>query len=152
MNQRRWNWHLWAGFLLCLVTFASYFFVFVRFPVTRDVPWVSFLFFGAGLAFVFVGLKRTFGQPQQYRGKIAGPILGTLCLLVVGFFCFIIFYQTRHLPASTGAPRVGQKAPDFVLPDANNQPVSLSTLLSSPMSHTQTPPKGVVLVFYRGYW
>ena len=97
-------------------------------------------------------MKRAFGQPQQYRGKIAGPILGTLSLLVVGSFCFLVFYQTRQLPASTGAPRVGQKAPEFVLPDTNNQPVSLSTLLSSPMSHTQTPPKGVVLVFYRGHW
>src|SRR5690348_3429147 len=83
MNQRRWNWHLWAGSLLCLVAFGSYFFVFARFPFTRDVPWVNFLLFGTGVAFLFVGLKRAFGQPQQYRGKIAGPILGTLSLLVV---------------------------------------------------------------------
>jgi len=151
MNQRRWNWHLWAGFLLCLVAFASYFLLFARFPVTRDVPWVNFLLFGTGVAFLFVGLKRAFGQPREYRVKIAGPIVGTLSLLVVGSFCFFVFYQTRHLPPSTGPPRVGQKALEFVLPDTNNQPVSLSTLLSSPMSHTQTP-KGVVLVFYRGYW
>jgi hypothetical protein len=152
MNQRRWNWHLWAGSLLCLVAFGSYFFAFARFPVTRDVPWVNFLLFGTGVAFLFVGLKRAFGQPQQYRGKIAGPILGGLSLLVVGFFCFFVFHQTRQLPASTRAPRVGQKAPEFVLQDTNNQPVSLSSLLSSPMSHSHIPPKGVVLVFYRGYW
>jgi hypothetical protein len=145
MNQRRWNWHLWAGFLTCLVAFASYFLLFARFPVTRDVPWLNLLLLGTGVAFLFVGLKHAFGLPQQYRGKIVGPILGTLSLFVVGCFCFVIFCQTRHLPASTGAPRVGQKAPEFVLLDTHNQPVALSSLLS-------TTPKGVVLVFYRGYW
>jgi hypothetical protein len=152
MNQRRWNWHLWAGFLLCLVAFASYFFVFDRFPVTRDVPWANFLLFGVGIALLFVGLKRAFGQPQQYRGKIAGSILSTVSVAIVGFFCFVVFYQTRQLPTATQAPRVGQKAPEFVLPDTNNQPVSLSSLLSTPLASSQAPPKGVLLVFYRGYW
>jgi hypothetical protein len=152
MNQRRWNWHLWAGFLICLAAFASYFFVFARFPLTRDVPWVNFLLFGTGIAFLFVGLKRAFGQPQQYRGKIAGPILGTLGLFVVGFFCFAIFHQTRQLPVSNGAPQVGQKALEFALPDSNNNPVSLSSLLSTPLQNSQAPPKGVLLIFYRGYW
>jgi hypothetical protein len=152
MNQRRWNWHLWAGFLLCLVAFASYPFIFALFPVTRDVPWANFLLFGAGGVLLFVGLKRAFGQSQQYRGKIAGPILGTLSLFALGFFCFIVFYMTKQLPPPSGTLRIGQKAPDFLLPDTNNNPVSLSSLLSSPMSQSHTPPKGVVLVFYRGYW
>lgn len=151
MNQRRWNWLLWAGFLLCLAGFATFPF-FARFPFTRDVPWVNFLLLGAGLALLVLGLKRAFSQPQQYRGKIAGPILGTLSLLVVGVFCFIVFFQTRQLPASNGAPRVGLKAPEFVLPDTDNHPVSLSGLLSSTMPQTNMPPKGVLLIFYRGYW
>ena len=45
MNERRWNWHLWAGFLFCLLGFASYPFVFAKFPITRDVPWANFLLF-----------------------------------------------------------------------------------------------------------
>ena len=151
MNKRLWNWHLWAGFLLCLVGFASFPF-FARFPVTRDVPWPNFLLFAVGGVLSFIGLKRAFGQPQQYRGKIAGPILGTLSLLAVGFFCFIVFYMTKQLPVSSGAPHVGQKAPEFVLTDTTNQPVSLASLLSTPLAGAQVPPKGVVLVFYRGYW
>jgi hypothetical protein len=150
-NQRRWNWHLWAGFLLCLAGFAT-FPLFARFPVTRDVPWVNFLLLGAGLALLVLGLRRAFGQPQQYRGKIAGPILATLGLMIVGAFGFIVFHQTRQLPASSGAPRIGQKAPEFALVDTENHPVSLSGLLSSPIPQTNTPPKGVLLVFYRGYW
>lgn len=151
MNQRLWNWHLWAGFLLCLVGFASFAF-FARFPVTRDVPWPNFLLFAIGGAAFFVGFRRAFGQSQPYRGKIAGPILGTLSLLVVGFFCYIVFYMTRQLPASDGAPHVGQNAPEFVLLDTTNQPVSLSSLLSTSLVGSQMPPKGVVLVFYRGHW
>jgi hypothetical protein len=150
MDQRRWNWHLWTGFVVCLTALVSYFFVFARFPATRDVPWVNFLLFGTGIAFLFFGLKHAFGDPQQYRGKIAGPILSLLGLCIVGVFCFLIFYQTRQLPPSAGAPRVGQKALDFVLPDTNNRPVSLSSLLSTPLANA--PPKAVLLVFYRGYW
>jgi hypothetical protein len=152
MNSRQWNWHLWAGFVLCLTAFASYFLVFVRFPVTRDVPWVNFLLFGTGIAFLSFGLKRAFGEPRQYRGKIAGSILSLLSLLSVGFFCFLIFYQTKELPASAGAPRIGQRAPEFLLPDSDNNPVSLSSVLSTPLENSQAPPKGVLLVFYRGYW
>jgi hypothetical protein len=59
---------------------------------------------------------------------------------------------------------VGQKAPDFTLSDTNGKPVSLSELLSTPINgktmnapvgnaqQAPTSPKGVLLVFYRGYW
>jgi hypothetical protein len=151
LNEHRRNWHLWLGFVLCVVGFASLPLL-ARFPATRDVPWVNVLFLGTGLALLFVGLRRAFGQPQQYRGKITGTILGAVSVLIVALFCFVVFYQTRQLPASTGAPKVGEKAPEFVLPDTNNQPISLASLLSTPLANSQTPPKGVVLVFYRGYW
>jgi hypothetical protein len=151
LNEHRRNWHLWLGFVLCFVGFASLPLL-ARFPATRDVPWVNVLFLGTGLALLFVGLRRAFGQPQQYRGKITATILGAVSVLIVALFCFVVFYQTRQLPASTGAPKVGEKAPEFVLPDTNNQPISLASLLSTPLVNSQTPPKGVVLVFYRGYW
>jgi len=152
MNERRWNWHPWAGFLLCLLGFASYPFIFAKFPITRDVPWMNFLLFATGVVFLFVGLKRAYRQSQQYRGKIAGPILGTVSLVALFFFSFIVFHMTRELPASAAAPRVGQQAPEFVLADTNNNPVSLSSLLSAPLANSQVPPKGILLVFYRGYW
>ena len=152
MNERRRNWLPWAGFAICIIAIPSYFLLFARFPVTRDVPWVNFLLLAIGLALAGIGVKRAFGQSHIYRGKIAGPILGSLSLVLAGMFCFMVFYQTRQLPKSTGAPRVGQKAPEFVLADTNNNPVSLSSLLSTPLEQAHTPPKGVVLIFYRGYW
>jgi hypothetical protein len=151
MNQRRLNWHHWVGFLICLIGFVSFPF-FARFPFTRDVPWANFLLFAIGGVLSFLGLKRAFGQAQQYRGKVAGPILGTLSLLALVFFCFIVFYMTKQLPVSSRSPRVGQKAPEFVLPDTNNQLVSLASLLSTPLTDTQMPSKGVVLIFDRGHW
>lgn len=152
IKQRRWNWHLWSGFALCIIAFVSYLTVFAKFPVTRDVPWVNFLLFGAGLVLLFLGLKHAFGKPEQHRGKIVGPILGVLSVAAAVFFCYVIFYMTKQLPASAGAPRVGQPAPEFVLPDVNNQPVSLASLLSTPLANSQVVPRGVLLIFYRGYW
>jgi len=54
------------------------------------------------------------------------------------------------LPESKGAPKVGQKAPEFTLVDTSRKPVSLAELLSTPINGNA--PKGVLLVFYRGYW
>jgi hypothetical protein len=151
MNQRRHNWHLWLGFVLCLTGFVGYL-PLTRFPVTRDVPWVSYLFFAAGAFSLGIGLKRAFGSPEQFRGKILGPVLSVISFLVIGMFCFFIFYAGKQLPHSTGAPQVGQKAPDFSLLDVNQQNVSLSTLLATPLPSSQRAPKGVLLIFYRGYW
>jgi peroxiredoxin len=40
-------------------------------------------------------------------------------------------------------PRVGEKAPEFALPDQNRKQVALADLLSG---------KGALLIFYRGHW
>jgi len=149
--KRAANWALWSGFILSLIAFLSYFLIFARYPVTRDVPWINFLLFALSLALLFAGLRRAFGSPDRYRGKIAGPILSILSLAVVAFFCLAIFYFPKQLPASSQAPRVGQKAPDFVLSDTHGNTVSLAALLSTPLAASQ-PAKGVLLVFYRGYW
>jgi hypothetical protein len=68
-------------------------------------------------------------------------------VFVVAFFSYAIFYVVRQVPASSGAPRVGQKAPDFILQDQNGNPVGLGDLLSGPEGH-----KAVALIFYRGFW
>lgn len=152
MEQRKRNWHVWIGFLLCVIGFLSYPFFFARYPVTRDVPWVNFLILAAGLAFVVSGLWRAFGRSEEYKGKIAGSVLGALSFAVVTLFCFAIFYGSKQLPKSAGAPKVGDKAPEFTLVDTNKQQVSLASLFLTPLPEAQTPPKGVFLVFYRGYW
>src|ERR1051325_2938410 len=150
--ERKRNWCAWIGFLLCVIGFLSYPFCFAGYPITRDVPWAPFLIMAVGLVFLVLGLRRAFGRPQEYKGKIAGSILGVLSVAVVGLFCFGVFYASKQLPKSAGAPQVGQKAPEFLLTDVNHQQESLASLFATPLPETQKPPRGVFLVFYRGYW
>jgi peroxiredoxin len=57
----------------------------------------------------------------------------------------------RQLPPSNGAPRVGQKAPDFTLPDTDGNPVTLSKLFE-PGAGGGEGARSALLIFYRGYW
>lgn len=149
MSVRRFNWPLWLGFLLSIVTFFSYFAVFVWFPVTRDFPWANLLLFLVAAVLLFIGLRRAFASDRR-SSKILGAIVTTLGALVIGFFLFAFFVGGRALPASKGAPQVGQKVPGFKLSDTNGQAVSLNDLLATPINNNA--PKGVLLIFYRGYW
>ena len=144
--KRKWNWSIWVGFVVAVTGLFSYEF-FARFPITRDFPWANFLLFGIGLALLVIGLFHAFGRPQVYRGKIFGSILAAIAVLCIAFFSYVIFYVLHQVPASAGAPRVGQKAPDFFLLDQNGNPVGLGDLLRGPSG-----PKPVALIFYRGFW
>jgi thiol:disulfide interchange protein len=132
MNRR-----LWLGLLLALLAVLSYGFFFYRFPITRDVPWVSYILFAVALWLLVSGFRRS--ARKVWAGVVA--VVG------VGIITLFIFGTTigSRVPLSPSAPQVGQKAPDFTLLDSTRQPVSLSQLLAS-------SPRGVLLVFYRGYW
>jgi len=140
--KRKWNWPIWIGFIVAVGGLFSYEF-FAQFPVTRDFPWANLLFFGIGATLLLVGLVRAFGRPQLYRGKISGSIFTAISVLLFAFFAYEIFYVLRQVPLSAQAPRVGEKAPEFSLPDQNGKSVALTDLLS---------PNGAVLIFYRGHW
>lgn len=144
-----------AGLLICVMGVLSYILFFYRFPVTRDVPWTSWLLFALGLGLAAVGVRRPFRQPERYRGRYGGrltnPILALLSLAVVGFFVFATTVGSRQLPASAGAPKVGEKVPDFVLPDAAGRPVRLYDVIGQKAGGAAAA-SWVVLIFYRGYW
>lgn len=140
--KRSWNWHIYAGFGVVVFAFVSYFLFFSQFPLTRDVPWLNLLLFALGLGLLGIGSRRGWSQREHYRGRIAGPTLTALSALVLGFFLFYSFSFSAQLPESRGAPKVGEAAPDFTLPDQQGKPVKLSELRGQP----------VLLVFYRGYW
>ena len=145
--KQSWNWSLWIGFVFALAGLLSYTF-FIQFAFTRDFPWANFLLFGIGGILLVIGLMRAFGKPKLYRGKVFGTILTVLSVLVFALFSYIVFYELKQLPASAEAPRVGQKAPEFTLPDQNDKQVALADLILSPAGK----PGGAVLIFYRGFW
>lgn len=148
--MKRFNWPVWLGFLLSLFALISYPFIFVNWAVTRNFPWANLLLFGIAAALLFVGLRRAFSPDRRMISKIIAPVVAGVSVLVLGLFLFSFFVAARWLPASRGAPQVGQKAPDFTLADTNNKQVSLSSLLTEPINGK--PAKGVLLIFYRGYW
>ena len=118
--KRKWNWPLWVGFVVAVGGLFTYEFL-AQFPITRDFPWVNLLFFGIGATLLLVGLFRAFGRPQLYRGKIFGSIFTAISVLLFAFFAYEIFYALRQVPLSAQAPRVGEKAPEFSLPDQNGK-------------------------------
>ena len=138
--KSRFNWQLWSGFALSVVAFATYFAFFLRFPVTRDFPLPSLILFAIAIVLLVIGLRRA-----ERRRPLAW-IVTILGIAIAAFFCLAVFVATKQLPESKNAPAVGAKAPDFVLLDINRKPVALAQLLAAPSN------KGVVLIFYRGYW
>jgi hypothetical protein len=148
--MKRLNWQIWAGFVLSLVAGFSYPLVFARWPITRDFPWANLILYAIALVLLFLGLRRAFKPDKRIVSKIFSSLAAGLGLLMVASFLFAVFVFGRWVPASAGAPQVGQKAPDFTLTDSNNKPVTLAQLLSQPINNK--PPKGVLLIFYRGYW
>jgi len=152
MTGKRWNWRLWAGFGLSVAALAGYALLVME---TRAVFWPCLLLFAVVAVLLASGLKRARREPESYRGKIAGPVLTALSVLVFGLFGFTTYEVFKALPPAKNAPQVGQKAPAFSLVEANGANLSLNQLLATPIagsSNTGRATKGVLVLFYRGYW
>ncbi|HKY29238.1 MAG TPA: hypothetical protein VJM12_14965 [Pyrinomonadaceae bacterium] len=148
--MKRVNWRIWAGFLLSLVAGFSYPFLFVRWATTREFPWANLILFAIALVLLFLGLRRAFKPDKRIVSKVFGSLAAAFGVLLLAGLLFMIYVMGSWLPASAGAPQVGQRAPDFSLTDPNNKPVTLAQLLTEPINNK--PLKGVLLIFYRGYW
>jgi peptidoglycan/LPS O-acetylase OafA/YrhL len=141
---RRRNILSWAGFAVVLVALMSYFRFFALFPATRDIPWANYLLFLIGGVLIAVGVRRAFGDPEHYRGKVSGSILAALSVVLFVFFVLIVTYFSKQIPSAESALHVSRKAPPFVLVDSGGRRVSSADLLKD--------HRGIVLIFYRGYW
>jgi hypothetical protein len=147
-NAKRTNSALWLGLILTALGLFSNWMYFLKFPASI-LPWINLILPIFGLLFLLAGVVRAFRPSQAYGGRIWGSIVTLVSALLVagGVWLFVI---ARHIPRSAGAPQVGQRVPDFTLPDSEGEPVSLAQLLSGTAGIA--PPKAVLLVFYRGYW
>jgi hypothetical protein len=142
---------LWLGLLITVLGVLSNvtnLLYFIKVPAAA-LPWVNLALPAIGLILLLIGVVRAFGQSQIYRGKIWGSIAVGLAALFLAGSAWL-FVLARNVPRSAGAPQVGQRVPDFTLPDSNGQPVALAQLFVASTGMPQ--PKAVLLVFYRGYW
>lgn len=148
--MKRPNWQIWAGFILSLVAGLSYPFLLSDWGITRDYAWANLILFAIAMVLLILGLRRAFKPDKGIVSKIFSSLAAALGVLLFAALLFLVFVAFRWLPESAGAPQVGQKAPDFTLTDTNNKPVTLAQLLTEPVNNH--PPRGVLLIFYRGYW
>jgi hypothetical protein len=150
-SQRRRNSALLWGSIL---TFLGLLGNVISFRVLVSTPflWLTLVLGAVGVLLLLAGVMRAFKQPQIFRGRVLGSTLTVVSVLLFGLSAFG-FFHAREVPASAGAPKVGQKVPDFTLTDTSGQAVSLAQLLSTPIDAASgKAPKAVLLVFYRGYW
>ena len=152
MTTKLWNWRLWVGFGVSLLALLIYALLLQK---TRSIFWGSLVLFVLSAALLVSGLKRAFAQPESYRGKIAGPVLTILGVVVLGVFGWGVSLAAKYFPAALHAPQVGQKAPEFITVDSHGNSIALAQLFSTSIANSSgvaRTPKGVLLVFYRGYW
>ncbi|HEY6337164.1 MAG TPA: hypothetical protein VIW68_01600 [Candidatus Sulfotelmatobacter sp.] len=148
-SEKRSNRALWLGLLFTVLGPAGNGLYFLGFPAVA-VVWITLLLPALGLILLLIGLQRAFGRASLYGGKVWGSIAAALSIVVLGASVGM-FVLSRRLPQpSTGTPQVSQRAPDFTLPASDGRPVSLSQLLAG--SNAGSPPRAVLLIFYRGYW
>ncbi len=151
--RRRWNLSLWLGALLVPAALAVYLVFLVPHPAARDQPWILLPIFAVALALAGHGVLRAWRAPQLWRGRLFGSMVAGLATALAAFLTFGILVAARDLPVSAGAPRVGERAPDFTLPDQDGKPVSLASLLAAGGGDDAAAPgNGALLIFYRGYW
>jgi len=149
VTGRRRNGLIWLGLLLTLLGPLSNALEFIGFPAA-PLTWISLVLPMIGFLLVVIGLWRAFRHPEIYRGKVVGSIIAVVSLLLLAGSIKFFSIARQIPPESAGAPQVGQRVPDFTLPDSDGHPVSLSQLIAG--SAESAAPKAVLLVFYRGYW
>ena len=108
----------------------------LRVPIVRNHPEAYVAAFALATALAALAVARA--RRRRWPAWLA---LGLTSLLLVGgaWFNFV----GARVPDTPTALRVGERPPDFTLPDAAGRPVSLADYRGK---------KPVVLVFYRGYW
>ncbi len=132
--RRRHGLSVWLGPLVGVAGLVSYFTVFARFPVLRDVPWLNLPLVLIGVALSVHALRRR-RSIRSFAGLAVSALSATL---LAGY----VWGLSSQLPATDGVVAVGAPAPSFALPDHQDRVVRLEDFAGHDL----------VLVFYRGFW
>lgn len=94
------------------------------------MPWANFALcalFAMVALLMAIGLRRAFAPgPRRLLRVILSLVPAGLSAAVFAFFLSVVYVDAYKLPPSSGAPQVGQRAPDFTLLDVNGTLTSQS--------------------------
>src|SRR5947209_379901 len=107
----------WWGLLLAIAALAINGLFFLKTPGIHALPWISLFLAALALVFVIYGVRLAYGHGTLYRGKISSVVIGVLAVAVCAVAA-LAFVKSKGLPDAAGAPQVGERAPDFSLPDS----------------------------------
>jgi len=108
----------------------------IRVPLVRNHPEAYVLAFALATALAVLAVLRS--RRRRWAAWLVLALTGAV-LVAGAFFNFVV----ARVPDTPTPLRVGERPPDFTLPDASGRAVSLADFRGR---------KPVVLVFYRGYW
>jgi peroxiredoxin len=131
---------LWIAPLVALFGFLSYFFLFIRWPTTREVPIVNAAILLAAFGLAIVALRRAQGRQRWHRlaSWTLLPLAPALAVLL-GLYCT----RGSALPPPLVRGLVaGDSVPELRATDQHGSEVSLTALTQG----------RALLVFFRGAW
>jgi hypothetical protein len=108
----------------------------LRVPIIRNHPEGYVVAFALATTLAILAVVRA--RARRWPAWVALG-LSSVLLVAGAWYNFV----AARVPDTPTALRLGERAPDFSLPDATGRPVSLADYRGR---------KPVVLVFYRGYW
>lgn len=146
--RRGFNWPLVLAPIAGVAGLLSFPLLFVRWPVTRDVPWANVVLFLLAGWLLWAGFRRAAASDRWRIGQLmCGGVAALVSIAALALFV-MARASAAQLPASTHAPAVGDRAPTFMLLDEQGRRTSLASLLSEPLPGTARAPRGVLLIFY----
>jgi hypothetical protein len=108
----------------------------LRVPIIRNHPEGYVVAFALATTLAILAVVRA--RVRRWPAWVALG-LSSVLLAAGAWYNFV----AARVPDAPTALQLGERAPDFTLPDATGRPVSLADYRGR---------KPVVLVFYRGYW
>lgn len=130
----------WLAPILGLFGFLSYFLLFASFPILRDVPVLNLGIVLLAFILSVLGLLSVRGASWKRKLLHGAGLLFSLGSAAMLFL--YVFGISNQIPKPTDQTIALKAAPEFSLPDANGETVSLSSYRG----------KKVILSFYRGFW
>lgn len=135
------NWPAWLAPLVAVFGLLSYFLLFARWPVLRDLPWLNLLILAGAVALAVMGLRRA----RSGLGKVASGAGVAFSLAVLGLLCWYAFYLSYQLPDAGRVVGEGSEIPAVALTSWNGETIDLGEA-------ARGADGDLILVFYRGYW